>query len=49
MSLASLLLGITLLAYHFLAVHDHKWKVVDGGLVVDWDDPENSEQVKETC
>ena len=29
-------------------MHDHGWKVVEGGLVVEWDDPENCEQVKES-
>ena len=34
--------------YQLLAVHDNGWKVVDGSLVIDWDDPENIEQVKES-
>ena len=34
--------------YLLLAVHDNGWKVVNGSLVIDWDDPENIEQVKES-
>ena len=32
--------------YQLLALHDNGWKVVDGELLIDWDDPEIVEQVK---
>ena len=33
--------------YHLLALHDNGWKVVEDALAIDWDDPDNTEQVKE--
>ena len=29
-------------------MNDFGWKVVDGSLEIDWDDPSNAEQVKES-
>ena len=35
-------------AYHLLDANDFGWKVVEGSLEIDWDDPSNTEQVKES-
>ena len=35
-------------AYHLLDVNEFGWKVVEGCLEIDWDDPSNFEQVKES-
>ena len=34
--------------YHLLDVNNFGWKVVEGSLEIDWDDPRNAEQVKES-
>ena len=34
--------------YHLLDVNEFGWKVVDGVLEIDWDDPSNTEHVKES-
>ena len=52
-TLAPLMLGIPLLesnnsTYHLMDVNEFGWKVVEGHLQIDWDDPSNTEQVKES-
>ena len=46
----ALLLGYRLSrqCYHLLDVNKFGWKVVDGCLEIEWDDPSNFEQVKES-
>ena len=33
--------------YHLLALHDNGWKFVEDALAIDWDDPDNTKQLKE--
>ena len=35
--------------YHLLDVSEFGWKVVKDSLEIDWDDPSNFEQVKESA
>ena len=50
-AMTTLMLGATFLIASRqwnLDVNDFGWKVKDGRLEIDWDDPQNFEQVKES-